>query len=394
MIVVITLLVVAGACLIIPAAVLVAEIASALLAGHSAEVQGSDCPTNIRIAVMVPAHNEGSGLLPTLNDIKHQLRTNDRVLVIADNCTDDTASVAASAGAEVAIRSDALKIGKGYALDWGMKYLSSAPPDVVIIIDADCRVQPNAIDRLAYVCQKLNRPAQALYLMTSLPESAINHQVAEFAWRLKNLVRPLGLRALGLPCQLMGTGMAFPWSVIQLADLANGSIVEDLKLGLELASAGYPPKFEPLAVVTSTFPATAQGSESQRHRWEQGHIQLIKNQLPKLMWQACRNANLGLLALLVDLSVPPISLFGLVSVALVILSTPLMSISFAPLAINAVCFGMIFLATLVTWAAYGRDILPPKAFILIIRYGFAKIRLYKAVIFGRRISRWIRADRS
>jgi hypothetical protein len=74
----------------------------------------------------------------------------------------------------------------------------------------------------------MGRPVQALYLMMAPADSQINYKVAEFAWRVKNWLRPLGLRALGLPCQLMGTGMAFPWEVIRRADLASASLVEDL----------------------------------------------------------------------------------------------------------------------------------------------------------------------
>ena len=44
-----------------------------------------------RTAVLIPAHNEGTGILPTIRDAQAQLATNDRVLVVADNCTDDTA---------------------------------------------------------------------------------------------------------------------------------------------------------------------------------------------------------------------------------------------------------------------------------------------------------------
>ena len=77
--------------------------------------------------------------------------------------------------------------------------------------------------------------------------SPIDFRVAEFAFRVKNWVRPLGLRALNLPCQLMGTGMAFPWAVIRSANLASGLAVEDLKLGLDLARAGHPPLFCPSA---------------------------------------------------------------------------------------------------------------------------------------------------
>src|ERR1700682_6274810 len=50
-----------------------------------------------RVAVLVPAHNESIGLLPTLADIKAQMRASDRLLVVADNCADDTAAVAAGA---------------------------------------------------------------------------------------------------------------------------------------------------------------------------------------------------------------------------------------------------------------------------------------------------------
>jgi len=146
---------------------------------------------------LIPAHDEEKGILATLNDIKPQLRPNDRLLVVADNCTDDTAAIAASGGAEVTVRSDPSKIGKGYALDWGINYLASNPPDIVIMIDADCRAAERVIDSLASVCEQKQRPVQSLYLMASPEGSRINHQVAEFAWRVKNWVRPLGLGALG-----------------------------------------------------------------------------------------------------------------------------------------------------------------------------------------------------
>ena len=107
--------------------------------------------------------------------------------------------------------------------------------------------------------QTQTRPVQALNIMTAPLGSSVSYQISAFAWRMKNWVRPLGLKALGLPCQLMGTGMAFPWDVICTADLASGHIVEDLKLGLELTAGGWPPLFCPSAVVSSAFPAIGHG---------------------------------------------------------------------------------------------------------------------------------------
>src|SRR5688500_6155967 len=54
-----------------------------------------------RLAVLVPAHNEQSGIAPTLSSIQPQLLPHDRLVVIADNCTDATAAVAAEQGATV-----------------------------------------------------------------------------------------------------------------------------------------------------------------------------------------------------------------------------------------------------------------------------------------------------
>src|SRR3979490_42469 len=63
-----------------------------------------------RVAVLVPAHNEGAGLLQTLEQIMAQLCSGDRVVVIADNCTDNTAKIAAAAGAAVIERKDPTRI--------------------------------------------------------------------------------------------------------------------------------------------------------------------------------------------------------------------------------------------------------------------------------------------
>src|ERR1700691_1457686 len=127
-----------------------------------------------RIAVLVPAHNESKGMLGTLEDIKAQLHSGHRLLVVADNCTDDTAAVAKVAGAEVTERHDPGRIGKGYALDWGLQHLRIDPPEIVIFIDADCRLATNTLDQLAMACAATERPTQSLYLMTAPEESTIN----------------------------------------------------------------------------------------------------------------------------------------------------------------------------------------------------------------------------
>jgi cellulose synthase/poly-beta-1,6-N-acetylglucosamine synthase-like glycosyltransferase len=281
-------------------------------------------------------------------------------------------------------------------LDWGVKYLAADPPDIVVVIDADCWVAMGTIAHLATACEQEQRPVQSLNLMTAPAGSAINHQVAEFAWRVKNWVRPMGLNALGLPCQLMGTGMAIPWNLIRKANLSSGLIVEDLKLGLELASAGHYPQFCPSAVVTSTFPNSIKGAKAQRQRWEQGQIGLIFSQALPLIFVAIKRRDIRLLVLILDLLVPPLSLFVMILAAsiLVNLIAILIDFSFNALLISTSCLSVVILAILLAWFKYGRDILPAKSLGQMPVYIASKFGVYVGALLGHRISLWTRADRS
>ena len=81
-----------------------------------------------RTAVLIPAHNEGAGILPTIRDVQAQLGPDDSILVVADNCTDDTAAIVQAAGVEVTVRADPVRRGKGYALEFGVRLCASSLP--------------------------------------------------------------------------------------------------------------------------------------------------------------------------------------------------------------------------------------------------------------------------
>src|SRR5258708_31535421 len=135
----------------IPVAVFLVEIVAAIALPRRDCLALPSRGARPRVAVLVPAHDESTGLLPTLADIKAQMHAADRLLVVADNCTDDTAAVAAAAGADVIDRNDPDNKGKGYSLALGVRHLGLDPPDVVSIVDADCRLADDTIDRLAAV---------------------------------------------------------------------------------------------------------------------------------------------------------------------------------------------------------------------------------------------------
>jgi cellulose synthase/poly-beta-1,6-N-acetylglucosamine synthase-like glycosyltransferase len=345
------------------------------------------------LVVLVPAHNESRGLLPTLADVISQLRRSDRLLVIADNCSDDTAELAEAAGAEVVKRKDLDRIGKGYALDFGLRHLRDNVPEVVIVLDADCRLEKGAIDQLAISCGLTGKPAQAIYVMTAPPQASIGRRIAEFAWRIKNDLRPRGLAALGLPCQLMGSGMAFPRKVIGMADLATDHLAEDLDLGLRLAFAGHAPQLCPTAVVRSEFPSTDQAAAAQRQRWEHGHLAvLVKRALPYLA-AAARNGNWRLFALSLDAAVPPLILLGLLIATLFAASCCLALAGATLVPFIATAIGMVLFVSglMLAWTIRGRDLLPAATLVSLIPYIASKFAIYARAFASDK--KWVRTDR-
>jgi cellulose synthase/poly-beta-1,6-N-acetylglucosamine synthase-like glycosyltransferase len=347
------------------------------------------------IAVLVPAHNESSGVLPTLQDINAQLRPGDRLIVIADNCTDDTVASVSLAGFEVLERTDPSKRGKGPALDFAIRAISANAPAIIIIIDADCRVGEGTIDLLASWAATTGRPIQALDLMVAPVNSEVDHRVSEFAWRVKNWMRPLGLSKLGLPCQLMGTGMAIPYKALGKIEIASGGLVEDLNLGLELALAGSPPLFCPGALVTSCFPETKSGSTVQRERWEHGHLSLIAHAVPRAIRGAVKRRDIGLLALALDLCVPPLSFLMFLFLLSFVLAALEAAFGFSkvPLMMSLGTALVFFTGVGAAWTLVGRDLMSPQRIAALPLYVFRKLGIYSRLLTKRGSSIWVRTER-
>jgi cellulose synthase/poly-beta-1,6-N-acetylglucosamine synthase-like glycosyltransferase len=346
------------------------------------------------VAVLVPAHNEALGIAATLKTIAPQLKSEDRLVVIADNCTDHTAMIARSYGATVIERQDVQNRGKGYALDYGLQFIADNPPDVVIVIDADTYVYPGSIERIATTVKASGRPVQATNLLNEPPESNPKTAISVFAMIVKNLVRNQGLARLGLPCHLQGTGMAFPWSVINKVSFATGNIVEDMKLGLDFAMMGYPPLFCPDAKVTGLFPQREQGAKSQKTRWEHGHLQTLITQVPKLFAASLRQRRLDLSVLALDLAVPPLSL--LVILWLVALATTSiggwLGLTWIPAQILTLSGLFLLSAIVIAWAKFGRKELPFATFVTLPIYLLWKIPIYLSFVL-RPQTEWVRTER-
>ena len=211
---------------------------------------------------------------------------------------------------------------------------------------------------------------------------------------VKNLVRPKGLDRLGLPCLLTGTGMAFPWWVIRKAYLASSNIVEDMQLGIDLAIAGHAPVFCPDAKVTGLLPQQKHAAKSQRTRWEHGHLETLLKQVPHLLNASVRQKRFDLLALALELCVPPLSLLVMMWAAATAgsLLAEGLGASWSPTGLLVMEGLLISISIVGSWFKFGRANLPALTLLVVPLYIVWKIPLYLAFLVQRQ-TKWIRTER-
>jgi cellulose synthase/poly-beta-1,6-N-acetylglucosamine synthase-like glycosyltransferase len=230
--------------------------------------------------------------------------------------------------------------------------------------------------------------------MQSPPGAALKTRIAEFAWVVKNQARPLGWHRAGWPCQLMGTGMAFAWSTLRDAPLASGHLVEDMQLGLDLARAGTPPRFCPDARVTSRFPQNAAALASQRTRWEHGHLGMIASQAPRLLGRALATGRPALLALALDLAVPPLAALVVMLCGLAVAGALWAAAggSAWPLAVVLAALLAVLAAVLLAWWRHGRRIIALGELLGAPLYALGKLPMYARLLRARQVE-WVRTKR-
>ncbi|MBO9695044.1 MAG: glycosyltransferase [Sphingopyxis sp.] len=373
------------------AAALVAFLAFQCLLG--AKAQGSRPAPERRegpdFIVLMPAHDEARGIAAAVASVMTQLRDSDRLLVVADNCNDDTAHIALASGADVVERCDPSRRGKGHALEFGRTFLRGKPGDVVIIVDADCEAEPGALARLAATAARRDAVVQGAYLLAPPGEASARVRISCFAFMIKNRVRQRALQRLTGSALLQGSGMAFPRRIFDRVEWRAASLVEDLDMGLDLLLSGERVIFEDDALFVSAA-SSDKGMAGQRRRWEHGMLNSMGRYVPALLSRALRGRwRLAVVAL--DLMIPPTVLL-LASALLLLAAGARMSGANIPVLFLTLALALLGVGLARAWRAEGRDILPLRSVARIPAYMLWKLRI-AAQFLTRRERHWIRTER-
>lgn len=339
------------------------------------------------IAVVIPAHNESAAIGATLANVRAQLRAGDRMIVVADNCADDTAARARSCGAEAIERQDAARRGKGYALQFALDHLRASPPDIVMFADADCLFAEGALQKTAAAAAGAQRPAQALYLMKAPEGAGPRLKVAEFAWAFMNHVRMRGLQRLFGVTRFTGSGFAAPWSVIQSADLASGEIVEDLALTFQLTRKGAPPFLVADALIESEFPTGEEALTRQAARWSIGSLRYAARASFSGFAEGVARGKPALACAAIDLMIPPLTIFmaALAASAALGLTAWIWTGDMAAFVLAGMALWLTVMSVAAGWYGFGREALPPDDLHGAFDFLFSKLNVFGAA--GRRSAR-------
>jgi len=267
-----------------------------------------------RLVVLIPAHNESQGLRRTLESLKPEVAADSaaRIVVIADNCQDDTADVARAAAVEVIERHDESRRGKGFALRLGFASVGEA--DWFLVVDADTDVDPGflqamraAIERGSSALEAHEADALQCRYRVRDPLASARNTLADIAFGAFNVLRPRARATLGLSAGILGNGFALSRRTLQRVPFLANSIVEDVEYHHALVQAGLRVEWVDGAQVRGEVPLDAAAVGAQQARWEGGRLRLLANNGPELFQQAIIGRS-GQLDLLADLLLLPLSL--------------------------------------------------------------------------------------
>jgi cellulose synthase/poly-beta-1,6-N-acetylglucosamine synthase-like glycosyltransferase len=354
--------------------------------------------SDVRFAVIVPAHNEEKLIAGTVRSILQAdyLDHLIKLVVIADNCVDGTARVARDCGATCLERKDDLRRGKPYALEWAIERLDLDCHDALVVIDADTRIDPMFFDRMAAHLGTGTRALQG-YFGVSNPDQSWLTRLSLLPAALKYRLCFPGKELVGMSCPLAGNGMCFEIGIIREFGWKAYSVTENWEYWAQLALRGICVGVAADAVIYSEVAKTLSSGESQRMRWMKGRIGTLRDYGARLLVAGLREPSLLKIDAVIELARPSHAMLFFWSLAYLAVTLPLAQwdAGFVPLAVLAAV--IVGLQALYFLAGFLWDRPPLSAWLALVMvpwYLAWKLLVSIRAILTLRDRKWIRTRRN
>lgn len=224
-----------------------------------------------RATVLIPAHNEAWSIGSTLKALQRQSRQPDHIIVICDNCADNTYEIASRFPVTV-VQTENNRHRKSGALNWAWRNFAQ-DADLIVCLDADTILPVNALEDWIEEFQRNPRLGGSSSKFTMLGSGLlVRLQRAEFAkWTTTSLRR-------GWTSVLAGTGCAIRNSALKavasrsdrVGPWSYASMVEDFELTYRIRELGYYCQVSERVRAYTDAMCTRRSLWAQRMKWQIG----------------------------------------------------------------------------------------------------------------------------
>ena len=239
----------------------------------------------ITITVLIPAHNEELSLPLTLRSLQEQTRPPDKIIVIADNCTDSTVDISKTMGYQTfeTVSNTQRKAG---ALNQALAHIlpGMTAQDVIMVMDADSQINEVFLAKATENFQKFPHLDAVGGVFFGEQEGGILGQLQRNEYtRYSDQINRRGgrvfvltgtaslFRAQALSTVAKARGIYIPGEKGQVYDAS--ALTEDNELTLALKTLGCPMSSPPQCRVTTELMPTWKNLWLQRSRWQRGAIE-------------------------------------------------------------------------------------------------------------------------
>jgi cellulose synthase/poly-beta-1,6-N-acetylglucosamine synthase-like glycosyltransferase len=239
-------------------------------------------PVLPRFAFVVPAHDEElliARCVRSLQAIEYPEGSSE-IIVIADNCQDDTARIAQECGASVLERTSTDERGKSAAIGWALRQLDLPAFDAIILIDADTIVEPDYATCLARWAPLRGKALQSYDGMSNEFENWLTRMAGMLTRNRYGITLELK-EAGGLNTPLTGDGTVLGTELLAAHPWQISTVTEGWEIYARLTLAGIQTIYVPEARLYAQETRSLKQSRSQRERWTSGRLAVLR-----MYWKA------------------------------------------------------------------------------------------------------------
>ncbi len=264
-----------------------------------------------KFGILICARNEANVIGGLIDSLKNQNYNKDLydIIVLTNNCTDNTAEVAIKHGAKV-VNVTAEVHSKGDVLNWVRDQFVDLDYDAYVIFDADNIADENFLREMNKVYCNGHLVSQGLRDSKNPTVNWITSSYTLF-YCFQNYFYNKSRRNLGKSAVINGTGFMVDKKFFEEHFDAH-TLTEDGEFSAVSVLNGQMVYFAEKAITYDEHVITFAASWTQRKRWSKGYMQCLRRYGGDLLKSFMKSGNIAYLDLVLNFAAPFVQLVGLV----------------------------------------------------------------------------------